>query len=108
MSPKNKMLQNNSPRCEILKWDFSKFSEAEFLDCLENSLDNSDLGRNFLDSNTEFSKFLNIFLNCLDTHAPIRKLSRRNTKFYLKPWLTKSIQISIKEKNRLYQISCKH
>ena len=43
----------------------------------------------------------------LDTHAPIRKLFRRNTKFYLKPWLTKSTQIRIREK-RLYQISCKY
>ena len=56
LSPKNKMLQNNLPWCEILKRDFSKFSEAEFLDCLENSLNNSDLGRNFL---IQIQNFLN-------------------------------------------------
>ena len=32
----------------------------------------------------------------------------KKIKFYFKPWLTKSIQKSIKEKNRLYQIYCKH
>ena len=93
LSPTNKMLQNNSPRCEIQNRNFSKFSEAKFLDCLKNNLDNSDFSRNFSDPNTEFFKFLNIFLNCLDTHVPIQKLSRRNTNFFLKPWLTKSIQI---------------
>ena len=104
----NKVSPASRPPCEILKRDFSNFSEVDFLDSLTKGLDKSNLGNNFSDPEAEFSEFLNIFLKCLETHAPKQNLSRKKIKFYLKPWLTKSIQKSIKKKNRLYQISCKY
>ena len=91
-----------------MKRDFSNFSEVDFSDSLTKGLDKNNLGNNFSDLEAEFSEFLNIFLECLETHAPKQKLSRKKIKFYFKHWLTKSIQKSIKEKYRLYQISCKH
>ena len=108
MIPKNKVSPASRPPCEILKRDFLNFSEVDFLDSLTKGFDKSNLGNNFSDPEAEFSEFLNIFLECLETHAPKQKLSRKKIKFYFKPWLTKTIQKSIKEKNRLYQISCKH
>ena len=65
-----------------------------FLKTLEANL---NLGKNKLDPEEDFLHFLNTFLNCLETHAPIQKLTRKESKFYFKPWLTKSIQNSIKK-----------
>ena len=55
------------------------------------------MGKNKLDPEEDFFKFLNTFLNCSETHAPTQNLTRKETKFYFKPWLTKSIQNSIKK-----------
>ena len=98
MIPKNKVSPASRPPCEILKRDFSNFSEVDFLDSLTKGLDKSNLGNNFSDPEEEFSEFLNIFLKCLETHAPKQKLSRKKIKFYFKPWLTKSIQKNTKKK----------
>ena len=70
MIPKNKVSLANRPPQEILKGDFLNFSEVDFLDSLTKDLDKSNLGNNFLDPDTKFSKFVNIFLKCLETHAP--------------------------------------
>ena len=74
------------------------FSECDFLKTLEENLNNSNLGKNKLDPEEDFLHFLNTFLNCLEIHAPTQKLTRKETKLYFKPWLTKSIQDSIKKK----------
>ena len=56
----------------------------------------------------QFSDFMNVFLNCVNAHAPIVKLSRKRAKFYVKPWLTRGINRSIRNKNRLFKVSCKN
>ena len=94
--PKNKVSPASRPPQEILKQDFSNFSEVDFLNSLTKSLDKSNLGNKLLDPDNKFFKFLNIFLKCLKTHVPKQKLSRTKIRFYLKPWLTKSIQKSTK------------
>ena len=55
----------------------------------------------------QFSDFMNVFLKCVDAHAPIVKLSRKQAKFCVKPWLTQGIKHSIRTKNRLFKVSCK-
>ena len=67
---KNKASPAIRSPCEIWKQDFSKFFKVDFLDSLTKSLDKSNLGKNLSDPDTEFSKFLNIFLKCLDTYVP--------------------------------------
>ena len=36
-------------------------------------------------------------------HAPLVKLSRKQLRLYNKPWITRGILVSIKNKQRLYQ-----
>ena len=50
------------------------------------------------------STFYRNFNKIINKHAPIKTLSRRRIKQFFKPWITKGIRTSIKEKNRLYQI----
>ena len=51
-----------------------------------------------------FSTFYRNFNKIINKHAPIKTLSRRRIKQFSKPWITKGIRTSIKEKNRLCQI----
>ena len=39
----------------------------------------------------------------MDAHAPIVKLSRKQAKFYVKPWLTQVIKRSTRTKNHLFK-----
>ena len=105
----NKQVESLSKKLnhlKIFKRNFFLFSECDFLKTLEENLNNRNLGKNKLDPEEDFLNFLNTFLNCLETHAPTQKLTRKETKFYFKSWLTKSIQNSIKKK--LYQLSSQH
>ena len=56
----------------------------------------------------QFSDFMNVFLNCVNAHVPIVKLSRKQAKFYVKFWLTRGTKHSIRTKNRLFKVSCKN
>ena len=38
----------------------------------------------------------------LDTHAPFKKLNKKELKFLTKPWITQGLQNSIKKKNNIY------
>ena len=39
----------------------------------------------------------------IDRNAPLKPLSRKESKFYSKPWITERIKTSINNKNRLYR-----
>ena len=51
--------------------------------------------------------FLQIFSDTLNKHAPLRKRSRKEEKLYNKPWITKGIMVSSKNKTKLYVASLK-
>ena len=38
----------------------------------------------------------------LDTHAPFKKLNKKELKFLTKPWITQGLQNPIKKKNNIY------
>ena len=39
----------------------------------------------------------------INSHAPLKKLNKKQRKFHQKPRFTKGIQIAIKKKNRLFK-----
>ena len=39
----------------------------------------------------------------INSHAPLKKLNKKQGKFQQKPWITKEIQNAIKKKNRLFK-----
>jgi len=61
-----------------------------------------------LDADSKFTLFLGAFIDVINTHSSIVKLSRRKTKLASKPWITKGILKSIKTKNRLFRRKIKH
>jgi hypothetical protein len=56
-----------------------------------------------LPQNNNVNDIFNSFLYCkisevIENHAPLKKLSRQDARFSLKPWLTSAIKVSIKQK----------
>ena len=71
--------------------DFSNFNEEN----LQNDFANLDLNYltdNALDVNTKFNRFLSSLDELVKSHAPLKKLSKRDIKFGNKPWINGKIQ----------------
>ena len=71
--------------------DFSNFNEEN----LQNDFANLDLNYltdNALDVNTKFNRFLSSLDELVKSHAPLKKLSKRDIKFRNKPWINGKIQ----------------
>ena len=86
----------------ILRHDLQNFDSTSF---------NNDLNQKFsffynstnelIDAHSLWNKFENIFVETVNMHAPLRYMSRKQSKFHTKPWITKAIRKSIKTKNKL-------
>jgi len=61
-----------------------------------------------LDADSKFTLFLDTFIDVINTHSPLVKLSRRKTKLASTPLTTKGILKSIKTKKRLFRRKIKH
>ncbi len=59
------------------------------------------------DVNEKFNKFNQGLTKLINQHAPLQKLSLRQTKLSQKPWLTFGILKSIQIKNKLYRKLCR-
>ena len=55
-------------------------------------------------------EYLSKIDSLLDTHAPFKKLNKKEIKFLTKPWITQGLQNSIKRKNNIYSkfVKCKN
>ena len=85
----------------VIKRDFSRFNEEEFLDDIKTIHFNIQLELQKEDVNKSTNKFLKIIENKLDQHAPFKKVSIRKLRESSKPWITKGIFRSIQIKNKL-------
>ena len=50
-----------------------------------------------------FNEFYLLITSTIDTHAPLKKLSRKQRRLGSKPWITKRLLISIKKKQKLHK-----
>ena len=50
-----------------------------------------------------FNEFYLLITSTIDTHAPLKKLSRKQKRLRSKPWITKCLLISIKKKQKLHK-----
>ena len=53
--------------------------------------------------NENFEKFVSVFTETINNHAPMRSASRKEKKIKSKPWLSSSLLKSIRKKNQLFQ-----
>ena len=71
--------------------DFSNFNEDNVRNDFAN-LDISYLNDNALDVNANYNRLLSNIDEAVKTHAPLRKLTKRDIKFRNKPWINGKIQ----------------
>ena len=82
------------------KRDFSKFHSDIFIRDLKSVNWSVSTQK---DPNLGFENFMLIIKNLLDKHAPFKEQAKRKEKSRLKPWITKGILTSIKQRDKIYK-----
>ena len=85
---------------KTLKADFSKFHSDHFIRDLK-SVNCSVATQN--NPNIGFENFILIINNLLDTHALFKEKAKRKDKLGFRPWITKDILTSIKQRDKIYK-----
>ena len=96
---------SNKLNQQMYKRDLLNFNAENFCEDLHKSILNFFLQDNAINPNNLnmiFNNFINIVKTAIDNYAPLQKLSRRQRKLKLKPWITRGLLISIKHKQKLY------
>ena len=89
--------------CTIHIRDTKNFNSEKFLGDLEEALKNLSCEEGSIDNH--FNNFISKFENVLNTHAPMRRQTKKEKIIMQKQWLTKGMIISSKIKNKLFQLS---
>ena len=98
--------RTQSQAMKILRRDMSHFSSETF------NTDVEQFANRFLENLTEttadnfnnvFDYFVNTYKRIVDQHAPLKCLSRKKQRLHNKPWITKGILISIRNKQKMYK-----
>ena len=79
----------------------SNFDSEAFLDELSSKLNEVSL-LNHTSVDDHFENFYDSFKSVVDAFAPLRKATRKEKQIHVKPWLTKGLLKSIKNKNNLF------
>ena len=84
---------------DVFKRDYSNFDENTFLEDIATE-DWSTDGNN---TNIYFNNFLTTLETCIDKHAPMKKLNRKQIKKLSKPWINNFILKLISHRERLFK-----
>ena len=89
------------------KRNWSTFDQEKFvLDFFEiNWKDTLNLKERNID--LSFDNFYNSINNLLDSHVPLKKLTKKQTKTMSKPWITHGILTSIKRRDKIHKLFIK-
>ena len=97
---------NATPTEQIVFRNRRNFQADQYCNDLESSLDQLFAGFPFIDAsnvNDIFSKFMEMLIQITNKHAPLKQLSRRQMKLQRKPWITKAIYSTIRNKQQIYK-----
>ena len=98
----------------LLSISINRKSEEQIIRCMKNfnlenfliDLEEALSPRNFNTGSTvhnDFDEFIHIFQTIINKHAPLRRLSRREKQLQAKPWITRGVLTSIKNKNTMFR-----
>ena len=82
----------------VYKRDYSNFDEGSFIDDVR--IQNWSV-RNTNDTNSKFNDFLWRTEGCIDRHAPLKKLNKKQLKKLAKPWINNYLLKMISHRERL-------
>ena len=84
--------ERSLPTTNLYKRDFSKYNDREFEDTVINGTNWDEICMmQYNDPSTSFASFYNKINFHLDEMAPLRKLTLKEIRLKLKPWITKDI-----------------
>ena len=88
---------------DLAKFDKNLFCNDLFtsMEIFLSSLNLNNITQNNFDA--IFNSFIKLIQESIDQHAPLVKVSRKRKKLLAKPWLTKGILTSIKNRQKLYR-----
>ena len=75
----------------MYKRDYKNWNEQRFLDDLSIQNWKNDMQ----DVSEKYNDFIWHLESCVNIHAPIKKLSKKEIKMKIKPWITRYIQRNI-------------
>ena len=90
---------------DIFIRDYSHYNEEDFNE--EISAVDWNTVTNTNDVDTAFNTFYDKLITIIDKHVPLKKMSKNKVKWLTKPWITKCLRTSIKNKNKLYKLYLK-
>ena len=89
-------------KSNILRHDWRKFESNKFISDFDQTDREQILCSEKSDVNLSMNQYLSKIDSLLETHAPLKKLNKKELKFLTKPWITQGLQNSIKKKNNVY------
>ena len=96
--------ERSLPETNIFKRDFSKFNEREFDEVVISSINWDEICMLYRkDSNASFKAFYDTLNFYLDEMAPYKKVSRKEFRLMLKPWITNDILRKCNERDSLFK-----
>jgi len=78
--------------------DYSKFNPKDF----KNDISTQKWENDLTDINELYGEFITKLNSCVDRHAPIKKLTKKEIKIKSKPWITANIRKLIDHRNKLF------
>ena len=87
--------------------NLSEQEQKKFNDEIDKILSEKIVFGNDSDPNKIADEIVKIFHYVIDKYMPLKKLTRKQTRFYHKPWITPALKVSIAKKNNLFDIAKK-
>ena len=88
-------------KLKFFKRDYTNFDQSQFISDIS-ATDWATILPKCSDVEDMFGLFYSNLNNIVDKHAPLKQLSKKETKISCKPWITKGLRTSIRKKNKLY------
>ena len=103
-------IHNNAPKHKTFNKrgfyrDYAAVSQTQFEEDINAIFENESVLASLSNENNVngvLEQFISLFKSVVDNHDPIKRASRKKHKLLKKPWITKGILISIKNKQKMY------
>ena len=104
---KNLNNKKNITKTEVYHQDFQNINEKRLENDLQNTSWDDVLEVHIEDVEKSSDTFFSTINSITDRHAPLKKMSLKEHKLKLKPWIMKGILTSINNKNKTYRKYCR-
>ena len=104
---KNLNNKKNITKTEVYHQDFQNINEKRLENDLQNTSWDDVLEVHIEDVDKSSDTFFSTINSITDRHAPLKKMSLKEHKLKLKPWIMKGILTSINNKNKTYRKYCR-